>query len=171
MVNNQPDYTQELASEEDAEQFETEEGINKVYLFTSKKATPPIYQALAANFTNRLRFAVVRKAHPVHEQIALELGVTKWPSILVNVQNGADGAENIIYDGKLKLPELRTFVEQYSLDPTQAKEDFVIASKKRKESASGQRQKGFIIVEDVKEMHELILDEANAALVYIAVRD
>lgn len=42
-TNNQPDYTQELVTEEDAEQFEHEEGINKVYLFSTKKATPPIY--------------------------------------------------------------------------------------------------------------------------------
>ena len=42
-TNNQPDFTQELLSEEDAEQFEHEEGINKVYLFSTKKATPPIY--------------------------------------------------------------------------------------------------------------------------------
>ena len=43
-----------------SEQFENEEGISKVYLFTTKKTTPPIYQALAANYNNRLRFAVVK---------------------------------------------------------------------------------------------------------------
>jgi len=42
-TNSQPDYTQELISEEDAEQFQQEEGINKVYLFSTKKQTPPIY--------------------------------------------------------------------------------------------------------------------------------
>ena len=85
MTYNQPDFTQELVSEADAEQFENEEGISKVYLFTTKKATPPIYQALAANYNNRLRFAVVKKSSAVSEQIALELSVTKWPTILVNV--------------------------------------------------------------------------------------
>jgi hypothetical protein len=43
MTYNQPDFTQELVSEADAEQFENEEGISKVYLFTTKKTTPPIY--------------------------------------------------------------------------------------------------------------------------------
>ena len=31
---NQPDFTQELTNEEDTEQFEQEEDINKVYLFS-----------------------------------------------------------------------------------------------------------------------------------------
>ena len=84
-TSNQPDYTQELNSEEDAEQFDQEEGINKVYLFSTKKATPPIYQALAANFNNRLRFAVVKKASPISEQLASEFGIDKWPSILINI--------------------------------------------------------------------------------------
>lgn len=66
-INNQPDYTQELVTEEDAEQFQHEEGINKVYLFSTKKQTPPIYQALAANFNNRLRFATVKKGSAVSE--------------------------------------------------------------------------------------------------------
>ena len=171
MTYNQPDFTQELVSEADAEQFENEEGISKVYLFTTKKTTPPIYQALAANYNNRLRFAVVKKSSAVSEQIALELSVTKWPTILVNVQNGADEATNITYEGKLKLPELRAFVDQYALDESQAKQDFAIASKQRKESKNGQRQNGFVIIEDIEELKDLILDESNAALVYIPLRN
>lgn len=170
-TNSQPDFTQELITEEDAEQFEHEEGINKVYLFSTKKATPPIYQALAANFNNRLRFAVVKKQNPIWEVLAHDFEVDKWPTLLVHVQNGADKAGNIVYDGKLKLPDLKAFVAEYALSPENAKEDYTITSKKRKEAATAQRLEGLRIVEDIDEMKSLIMDEPNAALVYAAQRD
>ena len=138
-TNNQPDYTQELISETDAEQFEQEEGINKVYLFSTKKQTPPIYQALAANFNNQLRFAIVKKGSVISEQLASEFSVTKWPTLLVNIQNGTEDTRNVVYDGPLKLPELKKFVSEFALDISDKKEDYVIASKKRKESAAAQK--------------------------------
>lgn len=55
--------------------------------------------------------------------------------MLVNVDNGTSGAKNIVYEGKLKLPELSQFMEDYALSANEAKQDFVIASKKRKESS------------------------------------
>lgn len=126
---------------------------------------------MAANFNNRLRFAVVKKSAPISEQLSNEFAISKWPTILVNIQNGADGATNIIYDGKLKLPEIKAWVQQYALEPSQVKEDFVIASKKRKESAAGQHLRGFTIIEEIEEIKELILDETNAGLLYVAVRN
>lgn len=87
-INNQPDFTQELITEEDVEQFDAEEGISKVFLFSTKKATPPIYQALAANLNNQLRFAIIKKQHPIAEGLAAEFGVEKWPTLLVKRQIG-----------------------------------------------------------------------------------
>jgi hypothetical protein len=88
---------------------------------------------------------------------------------LLHIRNGADKPTNIVYDGKLKLPDLREFVEPYALK--KPKEDVVIESKKRKEAGSAQSLEGLRIVEDLEEMKNLIMDESNAALVYAAQRD
>lgn len=61
-----------------------------MYLFSTKKATPPIYQALAANFNNRLRFAIVKKSSEVSAQLANDFAVKTWPTLLIEVQNGAE---------------------------------------------------------------------------------
>lgn len=170
-TNNQPDFTQEIFVQDDADQFAEEKGINKVYLFSTKKATPPIYQALAANLNNRMRFAIIKKQYAVAEKVAKEFNVEKWPTMLVQVQTGPDAGQTVVYDGKLKLPELKAFMEQYALDPEDAKEDYAIASKKKKESPYSQNLNGMRIVEDVDEMKELIIDEHYAALVYVASQD
>lgn len=91
--------------------------------------------------------------------------------MLVNVDNGTSGAQNIVYDGKLKLPELRQFMEDFALPANEAKQDYVIASKKRKESSQAQRLKGLRIVESVEEMKDFIMDDPLAALVYAAQRE
>lgn len=140
-------------------------------MFSTKKDTPPIYKALAANFNNRLRFAIVKKQHAIWESIARDFQVDKWPTLLVHMQHGAETATNVVYDGKLKLPELKEFVSQYALSADEKKEDYAISSKKRKEAGSAQRLDGLRIVEDVEEMKSLIMDEPNAALVYAAQRD
>ena len=37
--------------------------------------------------------------------------------------------------------------------------------------STGQKNLGFTIVEDVEEMKEIIMDETNAAIVYVALRN
>lgn len=89
----------------------------------------------------------------------------------MHVESGAEPASNIVYDGKLKLPDLKAFVQEYALSADEAKEDYAITSKKRKEAATAQRLEGLRIVESIDEMKSLIMDENNAALVYAAQRD
>ena len=59
MTNNCPNYSQTLKTEVDYTEFNAEEGIHKVYLFSSKDKPSPIYLALTNHFRNRVRFAFV----------------------------------------------------------------------------------------------------------------
>jgi hypothetical protein len=63
----------------------------------------------------------------------------------------------VVYDGKLKLPELKEFMADFALD--ERKEDYVIASKQRKESPYAQKLNGVRIVEDIEDMKEMVLDD------------
>lgn len=62
-------------------------------------------------------------------------------------------------------------MSDFALDLSEKREDYVIASKKRKESGSAQRLQGLTIVEDIEDMKELIMDDPYAALVYAAQRN
>ena len=57
-----PNYSQKLATKKDVESFQSEDGIAKIYLFSEKELTPPIYSALTSGFKNRIRFAFVAKS-------------------------------------------------------------------------------------------------------------
>jgi hypothetical protein len=48
-------------TQKDVRHFQNEDGISKVYLFSEKELTPPIYSALTQQFRNRIRFAFVPK--------------------------------------------------------------------------------------------------------------
>jgi len=54
-----PNYSTVIRTVAQAKEFTNELHINKVFLFTNKKKTPPIYQALTAHYNNKLRFAIV----------------------------------------------------------------------------------------------------------------
>jgi hypothetical protein len=59
MTSNCPNYSQTLKTEQDFNEFSEEDGIHKVYLFSSKEKPSPIYLALTNQFRNRVRFAFV----------------------------------------------------------------------------------------------------------------
>lgn len=83
ITDNVPDYTQRLMTREDADDFASETGIQKVYLFSAKQKVPPIYKALSATFRNRLRFAFVNMEASVAGELSDEFATTKWPTLLV----------------------------------------------------------------------------------------
>lgn len=45
-VSAVPNYAQTLSSLQDGAEFDNEEAIHKVYLFSNKASVPPIYKAL-----------------------------------------------------------------------------------------------------------------------------
>jgi hypothetical protein len=57
-----PNYSQKLVTKKDVEAFQSEDGISKIYLFSEKELSPPIYSALTSGFKNRIRFAFVPKS-------------------------------------------------------------------------------------------------------------
>ena len=124
ITDNIPDFTQRLQTSDDAEQFDSETGIQKVYLFSSKQKVPPIYRALAAHYRNRIRFAFVPLEAKVSKELAEKFDVKKWPTLLVHNSEG-----HFLYDGKMKLNELFDFAEGYALPEDQKKEERVIESK------------------------------------------
>ena len=125
ITNNIPDYTQRLSQRSDAEEFTSEQDIDKVYLFSAKQKVPPIYKALASNFYNRLRFAFVQIESEIGPKLAEEFEIEKWPTLLVLTADG----EKITYDDKMKLPIMKEFVAQYALSVGEEKEERVIGSK------------------------------------------
>jgi tRNA/tmRNA/rRNA uracil-C5-methylase (TrmA/RlmC/RlmD family) len=54
-------------SQNDVETFQSEEDISKIYLFSEKELTPPIFSALSSGFRNRIRFAFVHKSEETQE--------------------------------------------------------------------------------------------------------
>lgn len=83
ITNNIPDFTQPLAQREDVDDFQAEDGISKVYLFTAKQKVPPIYKALSQHFRNRLRFAYVHVESHIGLELGKEMGVDSWPTLLI----------------------------------------------------------------------------------------
>ena len=73
---------------------------------------PPIYKALSTNYYNRLRFAFVQVESEIGGELGTEFDVEKWPTLLISTTDG----EKIPYDGKMKLPALKEFVDQYALN-------------------------------------------------------
>lgn len=128
ITDNVPDFTQRLSTRDDANQFAAEEGIKKVYLLSAKQKVPPIYKALSTHFRNRLRFGFTNPEASVSGELANEFGASKWPTLLIANTNGD---EHLIYDGKMSLHELISFVEPYALSVDQAKGEYVIQSKKQ----------------------------------------
>jgi len=59
LLSKLPNYVTSLKTVAEAKEFASEKAIHKVFLFTDKKKTPPIFQALATEWNNKLRFAVV----------------------------------------------------------------------------------------------------------------
>ena len=59
ITHNVPDYSQRITSENDYYTIKNEQGISKIYLYTEKEQTPPIFAALSANYRDRIRFVTV----------------------------------------------------------------------------------------------------------------
>jgi hypothetical protein len=83
MTSNCPNYSQALKTESDFAEFNDEEGIHKVYLFSSKDKPSPIYLALTNQFRNRVRFAFVSEDSPAASIIAAQMGVSEYPTLLI----------------------------------------------------------------------------------------
>ena len=124
ITDNIPDYTQRLQTSEDFEEFDSETGIQKVYLFSAKQRVPPIYRAVAAHYRNRARFAFVPLEAKVNKELTDIFEIETWPTLLVYNPNG-----HFVYDGKMKLSELIDFVEDYALPEDKKATERVISSK------------------------------------------
>jgi hypothetical protein len=131
ITDNIPDYTQRLSTAQDHAQFAAEEGIKKVYLFSAKQKVPPIYKALSAIYRNRLRFAFVNIESQAAGDIAKEYEVSKWPTLMVfnELVEDDDSEDHDRFGGKMKLKELKDFVEKFALAESDKKEERVIKSK------------------------------------------
>ena len=173
ITDNIPDFTQRLSTMEDFEQFEHEDGIEKVYLFSAKQKVPPIYKALSAKYRNRLRFAFVNVESQVSTQLAKNFEVEKFPTLLIqNSKADLDETEfHQIYNGKMKLDLITNFVDPYALSPENKKEDRVIDSKQQTAMDKSRDQSGLVAFKDSKQMEEKIINDEKAALVYVCKKD
>ena len=167
ITNNIPDYTQRLSQRSDSDEFADEADINKVYLFSAKQKVPPIYKALAANYYNRLRFAFVQVESEIGADLGGEFDVEKWPTLLISTAEG----EKIPYDGKMKLPALKEFVDSYALNVGEEKEDRVIGSKKQSTLSNQVDKSGYMLLTNPFDIEEKIIDDQKAAIVYVASKD
>jgi len=90
--------------------------------------------------------------------------------LLINVQKGTE-IENIVYEGKLKLPELNSFVDEYALSKSEAKADYYIASKTQEEMKANSAKQGYRVVDSIDKMKDIVLDDMFAGLVYVTEKD
>jgi len=82
--------------------------LSKAILFTNKDKTSDLYKALSVDYHNRM---VLGEAKHTDKKLADKYGVTVFPTLLVL---GAEGAENIKFDGKLSHESITKFLEPHA---------------------------------------------------------
>jgi hypothetical protein len=60
-VENMPDFSHNLKTADEVKKFQSETGISRVYLFSSKMEVPKIFGALTTNFKNTVRFGFIQE--------------------------------------------------------------------------------------------------------------
>eukprot|EP01017_Pseudomicrothorax_dubius_P015242 TRINITY_DN1763_c0_g1_i6.p1 TRINITY_DN1763_c0_g1~~TRINITY_DN1763_c0_g1_i6.p1 ORF type:complete len:736 (+),score=253.34 TRINITY_DN1763_c0_g1_i6:151-2358(+) len=109
-----PAFRKSIKTQAEMEEFLSDNVIpGKVILFTSKKEPALLYKGLTMHYKDRLSFAEV---HQSSQDIVQEFAVVTFPTLYV-VKRGPNGVEEReIYQGDLKFPKLKKFLDPFALE-------------------------------------------------------
>ncbi|CDW85441.1 UNKNOWN [Stylonychia lemnae] len=182
ILNNLPDYSFKIDSLQKLEEFrdlKQDQEVNKVILFSKKKATAPIYKALTAYYRDKLRFGFVSSET---EKVMAEYKDTikdKLPSIVV--LQSFDMDKNItlenqtatLYQKKdIKFDELKEFFGKYArfnkIEVPQRASDSAKAEepKTKSEEKKERKNKAYYELYDYRQFNSKILESDKAGLVF-----
>jgi len=113
--------------------------VTKVLLFTSKKATPPLYKALSKELKSKLAFGEVRSSE---EDLIKKFKVEKFPTLLV--LSDPEYYISIPYEGEYKRDEMSKFLRSFAYSKRQEKD----TSGKFEEFTSVVKQSGSCDIRD-----------------------
>lgn len=97
ILENLPDYPLKISNKAQALEFAKEKNIPKCFLFSDRKKTPPIYQALAGQFHNKLRFAFISSSQPGAEELMEMMEIEHLPTIVIQESFTTDWASSLKY--------------------------------------------------------------------------
>ncbi|KAK9462630.1 thioredoxin-like protein [Lipomyces oligophaga] len=92
-----------------------ESTMPSVLLFTDKTAIPPMFKALAIDYSGTADFGYLKKGE---KAIAKQYGITKYPAVVVLTKNNDGSTESHFYSGEHKKELLYDYISKYAM-PTE----------------------------------------------------
>lgn len=163
ILENLPNYSEVFTRRADVLKFQSELDIAKVYLFSNKAKTPPIYAALTTQFFNQVRFAFVRKDdnNEAKTYLETEYKVSSYPTMVVETRDGS----LVYYDGRYKLPELVKWLSPFALSEDELHEDTQGMSKIHE---MNEKKAVFSVYDDFETFDNQVLASDASFIVYFS---
>eukprot|EP00825_Cyclidium_porcatum_P040439 TRINITY_DN5111_c0_g2_i5.p1 TRINITY_DN5111_c0_g2~~TRINITY_DN5111_c0_g2_i5.p1 ORF type:complete len:672 (-),score=172.46 TRINITY_DN5111_c0_g2_i5:332-2347(-) len=127
-----PVYRTAIKTEDELEEFLSNQQLNKVLLFTNKKDTSILYKGLTAHYKDRLLFGEVSNKA---EELIAKYKVEKFPTLMVLQTKENEKEPTItIYNQELQFKVIVEFLKQFATEKKVTKEYEAPESQKEDES-------------------------------------